>query len=122
MGIYIYGEMAPTRIDKKSWEKTYEDTLKIVRYGRLAECEYKYINGYKIPCVVPAVEKDGCWSATRDMIAGKCIEHFGLHKNIAHYTRNIKDINIQNPALELLYNRKTTGKSELERYVQPIFW
>ena len=47
MGIYIYGEIAPTRISKPAWEKTYEDTLKIVRYGQLAECEYKIINGQK---------------------------------------------------------------------------
>lgn len=121
MGIYIYGEIAPTKIDKSDWEKTYEDTLKLVEYGRLAECEYKYINGYKIPCVVPAVEKDGCWSATGDMIAGKCIEHFGLHKNIAHYTRNIKDININNPALELLYNRKTVGKTNIDDMFKTYF-
>lgn len=112
MGIYIYGEIAPTKIDKSDWEKIYEDTLKLVEYGQLAECEYKIINGYKIPCVVPAVEKDGCWSATGDMIAGKCIEDFRLFRDISHYTAN--DINIQNPALELLYNRKTTGKSELD--------
>ena len=47
MGIYIYREIAPTKIDKKAWEKTYEDTLKLVSYGQLAECEYKYINGMK---------------------------------------------------------------------------
>ena len=110
MGIYIYGEIAPTKIDKKAWEKTYEDTLKLVSYGQLAECEFKYINGMKIPCVVPTVEKDGCWSATGDMVAGKCIESFRLYKDINHYIKNTNDIAIQNPALELLYNRKVRDK------------
>ena len=50
MGIYIYGEIAPTKIDTKAWEKTYEDTLKLVKYGQLAECEFKCINGMKKPC------------------------------------------------------------------------
>ena len=59
MGIYIFGEIAPMRINKTDWERTYNDTLKLVEYGQLAECEYKYINGLKIPCIVPTVEKEG---------------------------------------------------------------
>ena len=110
MGIYIYGEIAPTKIDTKAWERTYEDTLKLVSYGRLAECEFKYINGMRVPCVVPTVEKNGCWSATGDMVAGKCIESFRLYKDINHYIKNTNDIAIQNPALELLYNRKVRDK------------
>ena len=108
MGIYIYGEIAPTKIDKKAWERTYEDTLKLVSYGQLAECEFKYINEMRVPCVVPTVEKIGCWSATGDMVAGKCIEKFSLYRDISHYTA--KDMDIQNPALELLYNRKVRDK------------
>ncbi|WP_028510320.1 hypothetical protein [Ruminococcus sp. NK3A76] len=119
MGIYIFGEIAPTKINKEAWEKTYEDTLKLVKYGQLAECEYKYINGYKIPCVVPAVEKDGCWSATGDMVAGKCIEKYSLYRDISHYTA--KDININNPALELLYNRKTVGKTNIDDMFKMYF-
>lgn len=108
MGIYIYGEIAPTKIDKKAWERTYEDTLKLVKYGKLAECEYKYINGMKIPCIVSTTEKDNHWTATGDMVAGKCIEKYSLYRDISHYTA--KDIAIQNPALELLYNRKVRDK------------
>lgn len=110
MGIYIYGEIAPTKISKSAWERTYEDTLKLVSYGQLAECEYKHINGVKIPCIVPTVEKDSCWSATGDMVAGKCIESFRLYKDINHYIKNTNDIAIHNPALELLYNRKVRDK------------
>ena len=109
MGIYIYGEIAPTRIDKKAWERTYEDTLKLVSYGQLAECEFKYINGMKIPCVVPTVEKDDHWTATGDMVAGKCIEKYSLYRDISHYTAT--DMDIQNPALELLYDRATKNSN-----------
>ncbi len=112
MGIYIYGEFAPTRIDKKDWERTYNDTLKLVEYGQLAECEYKYINGLKVPCMVPTVEKDNHWSTTGDMLAGKCIEKYSLYRDISHYTA--KNINIHNPALELLYDRAIKNKTELD--------
>ena len=118
MGIYIYGEIAPTKIDKKSWEKTYEDTLKIVSYGQLAECEFKYINGMRVPCVVPTVEKNGCWSATGDMMAGKCIEKYSLYRDISHYTGT--DMDIQNPALELLYKRATKNR-DLNDMFKPYF-
>ena len=118
MGIYIYGEIAPTKIDKKAWERTYEDTLKLVSYGQLAECEFKYINEMRVPCVVPTVEKIGCWSATGDMVAGKCIEKFSLYRDISHYTA--KDMDIQNPALELLYNRKVRDK-KLDDMFKPYF-
>ena len=118
MGIYIYGEIAPTKISKSAWERTYEDTLKLVSYGQLAECEFKYINGMKIPCVVPTVEKDRYWSATGDMVAGKCIEKYSLYRDISHYTA--KDIAIQNPALELLYNRKVRDK-KLDDMFKPYF-
>ena len=110
MGIYIYGEIAPTKIDTKAWERTYEDTLKLVSYGQLAECEFKYINGMKIPCIVPTTEKDNHWTATGNMVAGKCIESFRLYKDINHYIKNTNDIAIQNPALEILYNRKVRDK------------
>ncbi len=118
MGIYIYGEMAPTIISKSAWERTYEDTLKIVKFGQLAECEFKYINGMRVPCVVPTVEKDGCWTATGDMVAGKCIEKFSLYRGISHYTAT--DMDIQNPALELLYNRKVRDK-KLDDMFKPYF-
>lgn len=118
MGIYIYGEIAPTKIDTKAWERTYEDTLKIIKFGRLAECEFKYINGMRVPCVVPTAEKDRHWSATGDMFAGKCIEKYSLYRDISHYTA--KDMDIQNPALELLYNRKVRDK-KLDDMFKPYF-
>ena len=119
MGIYIYGEIAPSRINKKDWERAYIDTLKLVEYGQFAECEYKNINGHMVPCIVPTVEKDGCWNATGDMIAGKCIEDFRLYRDISHYTA--KDIDIQNPALDLLYNWKTIGKSDIDNMFSLYF-
>ena len=78
------------------------------------------MNGMKIPFIDPTIEKNNNWTVTSNMIAGKCIESFRLYKDINHYIKNTNDIAIQNPALELLYNRKVRDK-KFDDMFKPYF-
>ena len=121
MGIYIYSQIAPERIDEKAWARVYDDSLKIVRYAQLAEAECKNIEGYDVLTLVPADDKNGRWHAIGDMVTGSCIEDYDMEKDLSRYGKCTPDSGENSLALEYLYSLDRNDESDIESRFWGVF-
>ena len=87
MGIFINGSILPGRIDAERWAGVYDDSLKILSYGQLAECVDRDYLGQAYLSLVPSVDTNGKWHVTGDMITGSNMESHTLHRDLSYYQR-----------------------------------
>ena len=80
MGIFIYTRVVPSRIDSTLWAEMYDESLKILLYGQLADTKMLEIHGVQCPCIVQAGDEGGRWDVCGDLITGHNMDNQNLSR------------------------------------------
>ena len=67
--------MMPERIDPEKWACMYDETLKILQYGSLAETVRKRVGGVDCWYLIQAEDRGGRWDVTGDILTGNNMEN-----------------------------------------------
>lgn len=116
MGVFITMDIIPSRIDAEKWKAVFNETVKILNYGRLSRYGVKMIDGHKVYCTYlsgredlryPAKRTDKepeyGWKVTGDMLTGDNMEDFALHEDLAWYGHQDMEDNGADIALAYLF-------------------
>jgi hypothetical protein len=95
MGVTLNGKLIPSRIAPDEWASFYEDSLKIIEAGQLADRGWIDIDGIKCMGLVPTRSQEGCWCVAGDLITGFNMDEFMLCQDLYTYALKAAEDNGQ---------------------------
>lgn len=129
MGVSLFLEALPEKINKREWEKVYLETLKLVRAYPFSMLKEIDIHGEKVPAISLAVEQEDenrYWKISGDFVSMKRGETFMLYKDLNNYTHftanNLGDIlkyRLEDRMATIIFDSKTQGYP-YHRYILAI--
>lgn len=123
MGVSLILEIIPEKIEKEEWENVYDETLKLIDEYPLAmlKSEKSYgIDRFVLDRTMELGDEDKYWEICGDLETKERAETFRLYKDLHHYMKWRKDIQVSDDIILLylndsiaprVFSEKTQGKN-----------